>query len=242
MWNYAYQSETSEVGNFADTSNDLPNFDISKLTPQLSFIDIQTNGTFTSYFTKFDYGKWEKKAGFLILKSHTGISKEFNIQLLSTNNLVLKEKESASAEFTSTNNSFKNENENPYAVNNNLWRIRATHKETDLEIRARLCNYFKYWETYFRWGEAKGKQSLDVRSLQGALKIYGNGFELLPPEKVSPNWIHYFYDEDDYEKSQKIISDIFHNENISWLNTNNKFDMFISAFQQLQRFTCSNKN
>jgi hypothetical protein len=48
-------------------------------------------------------------------------------------------------------------------------------------------------------------------------------------------WKSYFFDEEDCKKASAIIKDIFERHQISWPITENKFKMFMSAFQQLQQ-------
>ena len=39
----------------------------------------------------------------------------------------------------------------PFSAANNRWRLPATRKETDEEIKGRLRNHCRFWEYYFTW-------------------------------------------------------------------------------------------
>lgn len=103
-----------------------------------------------------------------------------------------------------------------------------------MEIRKRLYNHCQFWEAYFRWALDKGLNTVDVRSTPTPIKIYGNGFALKPTEDLPAEWVNCFYDANDCRKASDMIRDIFQHKTIAWAQTDNKFKMFLSAFQQLQ--------
>jgi hypothetical protein len=47
-------------------------------------------------------------------------------------------------------------------------------------------------------------------------------------------WCECFFDGEDCNKANDIVKKIFEEKDIAWSSTDNKFKMFISAFQQLQ--------
>jgi hypothetical protein len=77
--------------------------------------------------------------------------------------------------------------------------------------------------------------SVDVRSTPSPVKIYGNGFIIKPFGDLSAAWKSYFYDSADCAKANEMLVDIVHKNNIAWAHTDNKYKMFISAFQQMQQ-------
>lgn len=130
---------------------------------------------------------------------------------------------------------FDDEALNPFSVVNNQWRIPANKKETDQQLKARLKNHCRFYEIYFKWALDNKLQKLDVRSTPSLIKIYGNGFELKPFTQLPEVWISYFYDEEDCRKANDIMEGIFKQKDIAWGNTDNRYKMFLSAFQQLQQ-------
>jgi len=137
--------------------------------------------------------------------------------------------------FEGYTNPFAGTDEDPFGAFNNKWRIKATAKEGEQGVRKRLLNHFRYWEKYFNWGVKMDIKYLDVRSLPGPLKLYGNGFELIPVEQWADEWRNYFYDKEDMLIAFNLLHEFFQNEHIAWPKTDDKFKQFISAFQQLQQ-------
>ena len=113
--------------------------------------------------------------------------------------------------------------------------MKAERKESDTELTARLKNHFRYWEKYFSWGLEHRKGSLDVRSLPGPLKIYGNGFTLVPYEHYDYEWKMHFFDADDCHRAYLKMYSFLRKEDIEWPQTDHKFKQFESAFRQLQQ-------
>ena len=206
------------------------------LTP-INFINLQSDGHYTADLDGFQYGTWAMGGGGVILTGSDKKIRHIEVQKVMPTEITVDvqpgNNDKSSYRFEGSKNAFPDE-ENPFSLANNRWRIKATHKESDKEIVDRLKNHFRYWEKYFAWGLKVEKTSLDVRSLRGPLKIYGNGFELVPLEDWSPEWADNFYDQQDRERAWKELEYFFIHERIAWAKSDNKFKMFISAFQQLQ--------
>jgi hypothetical protein len=113
--------------------------------------------------------------------------------------------------------------------------VPAAKKETEQELRNRLKNHFRFHEIYFKWALDAKLNSIDVRSTPSPIKIYGNGFALKNFDELPASWHSYFYDDEDCQKANDMIKDIFEKEEIAWAQTENKYKMFISAFQQLEQ-------
>jgi hypothetical protein len=204
------------------------------LTP-VSFLQLEPDGSYTRDFGKFDYGKWELKEDKVInLTSETGQSEELNFQFVSSNELQLITGKESVANFESPK--LAETKVSPFSRENNLWRIPAKKQESEKEIKLRLLNHCKFWEQYFMWALETKLATVDVRSTPTAIKIYGNGFGLKPLEELPPTWVSYFYDTADCRKANEQIAYIFKHNNIAWAKTDNKFKMFIGAFQQLQGY------
>jgi hypothetical protein len=201
-----------------------------------SFLELRPDGSYTRDFGTFDYGTWLKKEHQLILTSHDHLTTSYPLTLTSSNEMQLTLSGNYLASFESQTIPSMKQNQDPFSLVNNRWRIPATHKESDAEIRTRLYNHCQFWETYFRWALDKGLNTVDVRSTPTPIKIYGNGFTLKAAEDLPAEWVNCFYDADDCRKASDIIKDIFQHKTIAWAQTDNKFKMFLSAFQQLRNY------
>jgi hypothetical protein len=210
-----------------------PNGKDSLLSPA-SFLELRPDGSYTRDFGVFEYGTWLKKDHQLILTSQDHQKTSYPLTLPSAGEMQLTLSGDYVASFESQVIPSLRDKQDPFSVYNNHWRIPATHKESDMEIRKRLYNHCQFWEAYFRWALDKGLNTVDVRSTPTPIKIYGNGFALKPTEDLPAEWVNCFYDANDCRKASDMIRDIFQHKTIAWAQTDNKFKMFLSAFQQLQ--------
>ena len=168
----------------------------------------------------------------LILTNETGTATAYE---MSSNQNILRLSPEPLTIFTFEANPL-NENDtkaNPFLYDYNRWRIKPSAKENDTLLISRLINHCKFWEAYFTWASSNKIPSIDVRSLPTPIKIYSNGFTLKP---VSKKWMKYFYDKEDAFRSNELLEEIIRNNKIIWPETEEKYELFISAFGQLQQF------
>lgn len=209
------------------------------LTPA-NFIHLENDGRYSSYLLQFETGNWILNNGMIELQADNKVihklriinsnEKELGLDIEPGNN------DDCQMLFTGINNPFKDVRQNPFNGANNQWRISPNKKEDETAIRQRIKNYFHYWELYFTWALAAKIDYLDVRSLKGPVKIYGNGFALVPFEELNQEWHTHFYDLENSRQAYDMIETMLKKETVSWPKTDNKFKAFISAFQQVQHF------
>lgn len=222
LWFYTY-------GNGVPTGKD------SLLTPA-SFLELRPDGSYTRDFGYFEYGTWIKKDRQLILTSHNQTTYRYPLTSINPGEMQLTLNSGLVANFDSQSLPSGNEKEDPFSVYNNRWRMPAMHKESDAGIRRRLYEHCRFWEAYFHWALNKELPTVDVRGTPSAIKIYGNGFTLKQVEDLPPEWTSFFFDAEDCQKANDIITDIFQHKTIAWPHTDNKYKMFVSAFQQMENF------
>ncbi len=219
LWFYTHSSGT----NLPDT-----------LTPA-NFILLEKDGTYTSDLKTFDYGKWVYNNHQLLLISHRQTKTVILVNYLTDKEMQAGPPSGPFNNFESQQVAFDFPAQNPFSKDNNQWRMKATQKETSDQIRIRLLNHFKFWELYFTWALNNKIQYIDVRSTASPIKIYGNGFALKPFEQLPTLWKMYFYDDADCAADNEKIKYIFDHNLVSWPQTENKYKMFVSAFQQMQQ-------
>jgi hypothetical protein len=221
IWFYTHNSGNGEQ---ADSS----------LTPAC-FIDIEEDGNYSIDFGHFEYGKWVYSNGQLLLTSYQNKRLMLRVNYLTANEMQVGPSKGPLNNFEAQPLTFASTAENPFSKENNGWRIKAAGKETDLQLRKRLLNHFRFWELYFTWALNNNIDYIDVRSTPTPIKIYGNGFALKPFAQLPSSWKGYFYDEEDCRAANDKIKYLFDNNSIAWPHTERKYKMFISAFQQLQQ-------
>ena len=203
------------------------------LTP-ISFLNLYPDGNYTRDFDFFESGKWKMQGDQLILNSDSHQTTTLLFRLEGKNGLELLSANKTSIDNFESEPDGYNNSDDPFSRVNNLWRIAPAHKETDDEIKKRLINHFHFWEMYFSWGIKYGVEYIDVRNTPTPIKIYGNGFALKPFDYLPGRWHSFFYDDDDCKKANGMITQIFHSGKISWTHADERYKMFMLAFQQMQ--------
>ena len=207
------------------------------LTPE-NFLNLQKDGKYTSYLSGFDYGTWKNEGNEIHLVNEKGEKKFLRIILLKDGELTLDLssifRNSPIQVFTGIPNTNTKEADDPFSKQNNQWRIRASAPETSEQIKARLVNHFRFWEKYFEWAIANNLKSLGVRGMNSPIKIYGNGFALIPYNELPDEWNKIFFDEADCRKAYDKLETMMNTKDVTWPKTDNRFKSFISGFQQLQ--------
>ena len=207
------------------------------LTPE-NFIDLQKNGSYTSYLSGFDYGTWKKDEKGIQLVNHKADKKFLKIIFFKEGELVLDLSEILNNKshhvFTGIPNNKIKEANNPFSKQNNQWRIRPSVPENSEQINKRLVNHFRYWEKYFQWAVDNNLNTVGVGSVNSPIKIYGNGFALIPYNELPEAWKNNFFDEGDCITAWQKLKTMMDTKNVVWPKTDNRFKFFIAGFQQLQ--------
>jgi len=200
-----------------------------------NFIDLKENGTFTSYLSQFDSGKWHYRDSSLILVDYHKDLLELEVKKVNGKELICLDKGKQKIyRFTGYNNQFGSDSMNPFSSANNWWRLRPGSHETDAEIVLRLKNHFHFWETYFKWADSRKIKVLDVAGTPSLLEIFGNGYRMFYYSEQEPRWKNSFYDSTDswkaYEKAYYILA----TKRVKWPGTKNRFNEMAEAFRQMQ--------
>jgi hypothetical protein len=198
-----------------------------------SFLCLQKDGSYTRDFGVFDFGTWTYVDKKLILGSQRNQPATLGIRQLGLREMTV-DLDGDEINFEGQSLPPDKAFESPFSLDNNRWRIPAVQKEDEQAIRRRLANHCRFWEVYFTWALNTKQQYLDVRSTPTLIKIYGNGFALKSVEDEPGRWKSYFFDEEDCKKSYDIMKAVFDKHDIAFAHTDNKFKMFIGAFQQLE--------
>jgi len=217
LWFYTYSSDQDP--------------DQNTLTPA-NFLELRPDKTFTADLGKFQSGRWDLKDQQLFLHADNG---EINILLVNSfksKEIQLRIGKSNAANFDAQ--PIPQIEKDPFSRSNNLWRKPASSKETEEQLKIRLKNHCAFWVSYFTWALDNEISTIDVRSTPSPIKIYGNGFTIKPVKDLSETWKGYFYDSTDCAKATDILETIVSTHTIALAHTDNKYKMFISAFQQIQ--------
>jgi hypothetical protein len=207
----------------------------SLLTPA-SFLNLKRDGTYTSDFGSFEYGHWTKQEDELLLTDTLKKTTRLHINALTAKELQVVTNKGMVMNFEGQRIKASDKQDDPFSLENNRWRIKATHKESEAEIRNRLIDHCRFWIAYFNWANESRQETVDVRSTPTPIKIYGNGFSLKSFSDLPYEWRSYFFDSEDCKIANNLMYEMFQYNEISWPHTDNKYKFFISAFQQLMHF------
>ena len=203
-----------------------------------SFLNLQPEGKFTSYFTAFDYGNWKlQQDSILVLTSHNKGKLLLEVKMLNPKQMICVNKSNEKVyRFNGFENEFPSDAESRFSIKKNLWRVKAGHKKSDAELSSRLKNHFRWWERYFSWRLKNRLQGIDIRSTPSVLDMYANGFELKYYDYQFPEWKNIFYDTSNCWRAYEMVYYQMYKKNIDWPKTKNRFEGYVSAFKQLQQW------
>jgi len=200
-----------------------------------SFLDLQEDGSYTSYFGEFDKGKWKIRKKKLILYNIKQ-DLEFDIVSLTANKLKLYyAPRNTEYVFDGFDNRFASADDNPFSPVYHKWRIKARKKETDEEIDARLKNHLLFQQKYFTWGFKNGDEGLVVNAIPSPVTIYGNGFQLRHEGEQPFEWKDLFYDSLDCRRAYERLYYVFAYNKVNFPKTDNDFELLASAFKQVRQ-------
>ena len=219
LWFYTYSSDSILEKN--------------NLTPA-NFMELSPGGLFTSDLGKFKFGHSSFKGQQLLLRSGDGKEDTLIIKELKQDEMQVRTNQDDVVHFDAS--PVPKMSNDPFSMQNNLWRISARNRETDNQIRARLRNHCKFWVSYFTWALDNELKYVDVRSTPTPVKIYGNGFSIKKFKDLPESWKEYFYDSADCAKGNAMLEDLVRDHTIAWAHTENKYKMFISVFQQMEKY------
>ena len=201
------------------------------------FLDLRPDSTYTCSLDFFDYGKWYAKDSTFLLVSHNNKMNEFLVHKLNDHEMICTNRLNDELfSFDGYKNDFKNSSENPFSLQNNQWRYRSNHKESEQEITGKLKNHFRYWEKFFAWGLNTDIRGIDYTTTPGPFNMYGNGFSLEYYNSELPSWKQSFYDTTTSYRAYEKLYYLLVKKDINWPKTKNRSERFVSAFQQLQNW------
>ncbi|HVS97696.1 MAG TPA: hypothetical protein VHE54_14480 [Puia sp.] len=207
------------------------------LLTNASFLDLGPDGRFTQDFGRFEYGTWNIQDQRLYLTDQHRKTYVYRVADLQKKTLFLQLGEgNRVGGFRGLGVPPGPAEKDPFSVENNQWRIRPMHRESDAELRQRLVQHCRFWERYFTWTQEAGIEEVEVRDVPTSLKVYANGFGIKHFDDQPAEWKSFFYDERDCRRADSIIKHAFRTHDIVWPKTDDDVKKLISGCQQVQRW------
>ncbi len=188
--------------------------------PYRSFY-LAANGTFVKNpRNAVDYGTWfydeDKKTITLNYSLEEG-KDIYKIAVLAPDELKLVNigiNSTTILKFISKAKRFKEPEEDPFYVKNNLWRIKPLKKETDAAIHQRLKENIHFFVLFYRAAIERDDKTVSFWGLPSCFKWYGGGIYLKKEEELKDNWINCFYNKEQamkaYKLAEKLLEKKYH--------------------------------
>ncbi len=209
--------------------------------PYRSFY-LATNGTFVKNpRNAMDHGTWvyddEKKTITLNYAVEKG-SDVYKIAALAPDELQLLNigiNTSTILKFISPARRFKDPEEDPFYIKNNLWRIPPAKKETDAAIRQRLKENLRFFILFYKASIEKDDRSVSFWGLPSCFKWYGGGIYLKKEEELGNNWIRCFYNKEQAMKAYKLADKLLE-QKYEWpKKENNWLKLNLAVLEQMYK-------
>ena len=173
------------------------------------------NGTFIKNpRNAIDYGNWvyddTKKTITLNYSVEKG-KDVYKIAALASDELKLLNigiNTSTILKFISSGRRFKDTNEEPFALQNNMWRIKPNKKETDAAIQQRLKDNLHFFILFYKSAVIKDDKEVSFWGLPSCFKWYGGGIFLKDRSQLKENWIDCFYSKEQAMKAYVLAEKI----------------------------------
>lgn len=97
------------------------------------------------------------------------------------------------AKFALYTDSLENYHEDPFYAENNKWRIKPVHRESDQELQDRLGNYFTHLLYILKEAKDRDQQEISFQYSRGIVKIYNGGIGINDENAVPASWVKTYY-------------------------------------------------
>jgi len=123
-----------------------------------------------------------------------------NVGINSTTNLI----------FGAPGMRYRNPADEPYALENNRWRIKPRTKESDSAIHQRLKDNLRFFILFYKSAMAKNDKVVSFWGLPSCFKWYGGAIYLKKKTELKENWLDCFYNEEQamqaYALAERLLS------------------------------------
>ncbi len=196
-----FESILCQAWDYEDDIPEMPSQEAVAMTvPYRGFIFYADGKFVQNPRGSFSVGTWnikeENKHKTLRTKLNSGSSQSYYIVKLNATNLVLQEAGTTESErkiFVASGLTFKNAANDPFALQNNLWRIAPVKPETDLQIQNRVKGFVHFFNLYYQYCIDADLKTINFSGLPSCYKWYSGGIYLKKPAELPANWIDCFY-------------------------------------------------
>lgn len=174
---------------------------------------------------KYEFGKWEAPADYsrIILQQPGSIRQQYSLSFGKQNEHdMLQLSDSMLHEnliFVREALPLKDKNDDPFYTSNNKWRLHGEKPAIDAEIKEKLANYIKHYACILKAALELKKQVVSFEFSQGMITIYNGGIGIIPIDKLTPDWVHNFFNEKDAIKAYTMYDELLSHSHFKGAST-----------------------
>lgn len=109
--------------------------------------------------------------------------------------LLLDFKEKGDYEFVKTDEMLSDIKNDPFYPENNEWRVKPKHLESNKELHNRVKNYIKHNALILKAAKERASNVISFEHSQGIVKIYRSAIGIIDEDEIAEEWYSYFYND-----------------------------------------------
>jgi hypothetical protein len=150
----------------------------------------------------------DEKSKLISIVFADGTKKACQLKAIGVKNLILKSGKENAVKYVADGRKHKNISEDPFYPDNNKWRIKPSHAETDSAIKQRVIQCILFYNKFLQDNADRGMTAISFYGLPGCFKWYTGGITIISKDKVSQKWMDCFYNNDQAIKGQQLLENI----------------------------------
>lgn len=163
----------------------------------------------------FKIGQWvlddSKKPITISINFKNGEKKLLKVGALSAKKMVLVDDskgEKKIESFVANGFSYSDPQNDPFAIQNNLWRIKPTKSESEAEIKARIKACVRFYTLFYDNQIATQSKTINFTGFPTCFKWYAGGIYIMKKELLTAKWRNCFYNEKQMLQGYAIAEDL----------------------------------
>lgn len=127
---------------------------------------------------------------------------------------------------------YNDKSQDIYSLENNIWRIKPTQKESQKQIKERLKASIHFTIIYLNNTNLRNEETINLSGLYSPIKLGGNGISLYSDDELPQEWVDVFYDKSQAIQAYHILVMTFL-QKININNQENWIDLDIDLLRQI---------
>lgn len=208
-------------------------------------LSIFPDNSFTELIGKgnYSFGTWKwLESGKVIQFSHSDKKKAtYNVEFnaLDTNNVQVNLSNSTKQFiFLKEAKLLKNFKEEPFYVENNLWRNKAIAHENKAQLMERLGNYFKHMLYLLKAADERQLEVISFEYSLGIIQIYNGGIGIHEMQVIPQEWKDTYYDQENLQEVYDLYRNYLEKDSYRGAGTSNwvkdDYTILLSIYNDLK--------